>query len=87
MNRWRSPGEVPSRTRESDATERASNDVFERMDQAQSIDDIGHPSTIAAIEVYRSAVQVPVQFGGASVETLCGVIAIWTRTGRMRGGG
>ena len=71
----------PVRLRESGATERAM-DIEQRMDQALNIDDIGHPSTIAAIEVYRSASQVPVQFGGSSVETLCGVIVIWTRTGR-----
>lgn len=71
----------PIRVRESDATERAT-DLELRMDQALSLDDIGHPSTIAGIEVYRSATQVPVQFGGTSVETLCGVIVIWTRTGR-----
>ncbi|MGH7678314.1 MAG: carboxypeptidase regulatory-like domain-containing protein [Gemmatimonadaceae bacterium] len=68
------------RVRATDATER--EDIEQRMDQAFSLDDIGHPSTIAAIEVYRSATQVPVQFGGTSVETLCGVIVIWTRTGR-----
>jgi hypothetical protein len=68
------------RARVSDATEQA--DLEQRMDRALSLDDIGHPSTIAAIEVYRSATQVPVQFGGTSVETLCGVIVIWTRTGR-----
>jgi len=55
-----------------------------RLDNGLNLDDIGHPSTIAAVEVYRSAVQVPVQFGGTSVETQCGVIVIWTRTGRMR---
>ena len=71
----------PVRTRESDATERAA-ELERRMDQTLSLDDIGHPSTIAGIEVYRSATQVPVQFGGTSVETLCGVIVIWTRTGR-----
>jgi hypothetical protein len=71
----------PVRVRASDATERAV-DLERRMDEALSLDDIGHPSTIAAIEVYRSATQVPVQFGGTSVETLCGVIVIWTRTGR-----
>jgi hypothetical protein len=68
------------RVRESDARER--EDIEQRMDQALSLDDIGHPSTIAGIEVYRSATQVPVQFGGTSEETLCGVIVIWTRTGR-----
>lgn len=72
------------RLRESDAFER--EEIERRMDQALSLDDIGHPSTIAAIEVYRSATQVPVQFGGTSVETLCGVIVIWTRTGRTRTG-
>ena len=71
----------PARVRGSDATERA-EDLERRMDQALSLDDIGHPSTIAAIEVYRSATQVPAQFGGTSVETLCGVIVIWTHTGR-----
>jgi hypothetical protein len=75
----------PVRVRPSDATERAV-DLEQRMDEALSLDDIGHPSTIAAIEVYRSATQVPVQFGGTSVETLCGVIVIWTRTGRMPSG-
>lgn len=68
------------RGRESNATER--EDIERRMDQALSLDDIGHPSTIAGIEVYRSATQVPVQFGGTSVETLCGVIVIWTHSGR-----
>jgi hypothetical protein len=74
------------RDREGNATERAADELVERMDRALSIDDIGHPSTIAAIEVYRSAAQVPVQFGGSSVETLCGVIVVWTRSGRMRFG-
>ncbi|MBR9989154.1 MAG: TonB-dependent receptor plug domain-containing protein [Gemmatimonadetes bacterium] len=75
----------PLQRSESTATER--EDIFQRMDQALSLDDIGHPSTIAAIEVYRSASQVPAQFGGTSVETLCGVIVVWTHTGRMRAGG
>lgn len=57
-----------------------------REDHALSLDDIGHPSIIAGIEVYRSASQVPVQFGGTSIETLCGVIVVWTRTGQRRGG-
>lgn len=72
----------PARVRASDALERET-DLARRMDQALSLDDIGHPSTIAALEVYRSATQVPVQFGGTSVGTLCGVIVVWTRTGRM----
>ena len=53
-----------------------------------NIDDIAHPSSIAAIEVYRSGTQVPVHFGGGSVQTQCGVIVVWTKVGRMnrRGG-
>jgi hypothetical protein len=74
----------PLRRRDGQATEEEVDDLARRMDEALSLDDIGHPSTIAGIEVYRSASQVPVQFGGTSVETLCGVIVIWTRTGRMR---
>lgn len=71
----------PVRVRDAAASERET-DLEQRMDHALSLDDIGHPSTVAAIEVYRSATQVPAQFGGTSVETLCGVIVIWTRTGR-----
>lgn len=64
--------------------------MFEEADEQAltrvlSIDDIAHPSTIAGIEVYRSGAQVPVQFGGTSIQTQCGVIVIWTRVGRMRG--
>jgi hypothetical protein len=77
----------PVRPGEGDETDDVVEDLHERMDQGLSIDDIGHPSIIAGVEVYRSASQVPVQFGGGSVETLCGVIVLWTRTGRMRGGG
>lgn len=76
----------PVRFREGEETDDfLENEI--RREHAISIDDIGHPSTIAGIEVYRSATQVPVQFGGTSVETLCGVIVIWTRSGRQRPGG
>lgn len=71
----------PVRVRPSSATEQ--EDLEIRMDRSVSLDDIGHPSIIAGIEVYRSATQVPVQFGGTSAETLCGVIVVWTRSGRM----
>lgn len=60
---------------------------FARLFRGSSLDDIGHPSTIAAVEIYRSAVQVPVQFGGTSIQTQCGVIVIWTKVGRMGTGG
>jgi hypothetical protein len=62
-------------------------EIIERMDQGLSLDDIGPPSDIAGIEIYRSASQVPVQFGGTSVHTLCGVIVIWTKRGTARPGG
>jgi TonB-dependent Receptor Plug Domain len=71
-------------TTDAASTEQRIEDEIQRVDQGISLDDIGHASTIAAIEVYRSASQVPVQFGGASVETLCGVIVVWTRAGSMR---
>lgn len=74
----------PVRLSDADATEQAADDAQRRLDQSLSLDDIGHPSSIAAIEVYRSSSQVPVRFGGTSVETLCGVIVVWTRSGRMR---
>lgn len=73
----------PVRVEDDEATEQRIDDALQRTDQAMSLDDIGHPTTIAAIEVYRSASQVPVQYGGTSIETLCGVIVIWTRTGTM----
>lgn len=81
---WARGDSRPVRTGEEDAVEAAIDERLQRMDQSLSLDDIGPPSAIAAIEVYRSAAQVPVQFGGTSVETLCGVIVIWTRTGLMR---
>lgn len=47
-----------------------------------SLDDVVNPDQIEAIEVYRSASQVPAEFGGAGVFTRCGVVVIWTRRGR-----
>jgi len=62
--------------------------ILEVLDQGLSIDDIAPPSDLAGVEVYRSATQVPVQFGGTSVETLCGVIVFWTKRGTpVRRGG
>jgi hypothetical protein len=60
------------------------DEVEDVEDQGLNLDDIGPPSDIAGIEVYRSATQVPVRFGGTSLETLCGVIVIWTRRGTPR---
>ncbi len=73
----------PKRLFETPATE-SEEEILERIDQGLSLDDIGPPSSIAAIEVYRSASQVPVQFGGTSAQTLCGVIVVWTRRGTVR---
>lgn len=39
-----------------------------------------HPDEIQAIEVYTSAVQIPAQYNKTSGG--CGVMLIWTRTGR-----
>ena len=69
------------------STERAVEEELLRLDKGLSLDDIGPASDIAAIEVYRSATQVPVRFGGASIETACGVIVIWTLRGTPRGTG
>ncbi len=74
----------PARPQGDAGVERRVAEQLRQLDQGLSLDDIGHPSTIAAIEVYRSATQVPVQFGGTSVGTLCGAIVIWTRTGTRR---
>jgi hypothetical protein len=74
----------PARPERNASVERRVEEQLERLDQSLSLDDIGHPSAIAAIEVYRSATQVPVQFGGTSVATLCGAIVIWTKTGTRR---
>jgi len=63
------------------------DEILELVDQGISLDDIGPPSDIAGIESYRSATQVPVQFGGTSVSTLCGAIVIWTRRGVRRAPG
>jgi len=40
------------------------------------IDDFVHRDEVAGIEIYRSAAQVPVQYGGTG--SGCGVILIWT---------
>lgn len=42
-----------------------------------TLDDVANPDEIEAIEIYRSASQVPAQFGGAG--SSCGVVLIWTR--------
>ncbi len=47
-----------------------------------SLDDVVNPETVEGIEVYRTAAQVPAEFGGSGIFTRCGVLVIWTRRGR-----
>jgi len=70
----------PERALEPDVTAPLPNQVIE-----PGIDEIVHPSNIAGMEIYRSGAQVPAKFGGGNIETQCGVIAIWTRVGQLRG--
>jgi hypothetical protein len=63
------------------ATE-ANRDPAERPEIA--LDDVVQPDDVEAIEVYRRGVEVPARFGGTSTQTQCGVIVIWTRSGRPR---
>jgi len=44
---------------------------------AESIDNFVSPSEIAGLEVYRSAAEVPAEFGGSVGQ--CGAIVIWTK--------
>ena len=44
-----------------------------------SIDNLVTPMELEGLEVYRSAAQVPVQYGG--LRSTCGAILIWTRRG------
>lgn len=54
-----------------------------RMDLASmTIDDYAFPSQVAAIEVYRRASELPLEFAGS--DSRCGVVAIWTRRGNER---
>jgi hypothetical protein len=41
------------------------------------LDNIINPNQVEAIEVYRSAAEIPAQFNG--INSACGVIVIWTR--------
>ena len=43
------------------------------------IDNLIQPEQIAGIEIYASAAQVPLQY---NLFSACGVIVLWTRTGR-----
>ncbi|MFT5434660.1 MAG: hypothetical protein ACI9OJ_005374 [Myxococcota bacterium] len=48
---------------------------------AQSFDDIVNPDDLIGVEVYRSAAELPSQFGGLNS---CGVILLWTRARALR---
>jgi hypothetical protein len=43
-----------------------------------TLDELANPEDIEAIEIYRSASQLPAEFSGA--DSSCGVVLIWTRT-------
>lgn len=74
----RPPGMGRDGRPEDQATERAAR----QFDGDEiSIDDVVMPDDVEGIEIYRSATQVPVRFGGSSTETRCGAIVIWTRQG------
>jgi hypothetical protein len=47
-----------------------------------SVNEVVDPRDIEAIEVYRSGVEVPAEFGGMGPFTRCGVVVVWTRRGR-----
>lgn len=53
--------------------------LFQGGASAEFIDPVVHPTNLEGIEVYRSAAEVPPQYGGA--QSACGVIVLWTRTG------
>jgi len=66
------------------AYDRVANPDLSSTYEEPDIDNIVHPSSIAGIEVYRSGAQVPVRFGGTSIQTRCGVIVIWTKAGQRQ---
>lgn len=49
------------------------------LDVRAGIDEVVAPSEVTAIEIYRSASELPAEFGGATEG--CGAVAIWTRAG------
>jgi hypothetical protein len=51
-----------------------------------TVDEVVDPRDVEAIEVYRSGAEVPAHFGGMGPFTRCGVVVIWTKKGRTRGG-
>ncbi len=46
----------------------------------QSLEYIVQLEAIVAVEVYRRASELPIQYGGAN-NTGCGVVVFWTKTG------
>jgi len=53
--------------------------IRDNASSSESIDNFVHPSEIAGMEVYRSASEVPAEFGGSVGR--CGAIVIWTGSG------
>lgn len=50
----------------------------EFINDRQSIDDLVSPGTIAALEVYASANQAPVEFRNQAMTPSCALVVIWT---------
>lgn len=48
--------------------------------QGMSLDDLVSPEQVEAVELYRSPSETPQEFNDS--DAACGVIAIWTRSGR-----
>jgi hypothetical protein len=46
-----------------------------------SIDQYVAPEDVVAVEVYTGTSQIPPEFQSALLNSKCGVIVIWTRTG------
>ncbi len=55
-------------------------DGLPQIGVGQSLEDIVPLEAVAAVEVYRRASELPLQYGGAN-NTGCGVVLFWTKTG------
>jgi len=74
-------GPIGGRTNTDQSTE-AEDPFNDPRSPELALDDVVGPLDIEAMEIYRSASQVPAEFGGTGVFTRCGVVVIWTRRGR-----
>jgi hypothetical protein len=49
-----------------------------QMSYVDGLNGVANPNQIEAVEIYRSAAELPPQYGGA--DAACGVILLWTRS-------